>query len=1306
MKRKSIFVLSAFFALVLSGCSLLPQLPGQNQRPSSNNPPIEEYSEKASVFSSEQRSSSNVGSSSSRSSAAPSSSSDRSSSSKNSSSSGRNSSSSSSKAPSTSKAPTTSSSSSYYDQSSSSEPYSSEGPRPKVMPTIGSVNYDVDYLTYDNEGYVTGISYIPEDGVLFIDAPIRNHVFEYKSGFTATFLGPNCTFIGEQAFLWCESLKYVIIDSDTFPELVYDTWSCTWSWEGFGVYVRDDMFEDVYALQTADNLWNIEHRTEIKKMSTLPTNLHNYLGLNIIANSKSIEYSLSFNDPDNALTYFDVGLVYNNEFIDVKDNLLTGTFTNLFSNMEYSIRVRYSYDLGNGYGEGSNEVYRRVTTKAISEPHIAIADYSAAANYLAYDNDGYVIGISHTENIPGDGVLCINAPIKERAFYFINGFSTIILGPGCTYIGKEAFYNSGSLRTVIIDSDTFPELVDDTWGCIWSERNFYVYVYDNMFREVSSLDTGDSKWNENPRQGCLKQISELPNYLKQYVGFYVTSTSNSISYSLYFTDPDSAITSLNVVKTPGGGTNTGYGGAWGGISSNTEYNLEVTYGYDLNDGRGVVYKTANRTIKTKSLQEPSIINSKYLDAGYLNIDNDGYVFGTNCVPGDRIFYVNAPVRDRGLEYLPDVTTVYLGPGCTFLGGGAFYHCNALKTVILDSDTFPELVYDTFGYTWDKEDFHVYVKDAIYDDVLSLQTNDSNWNGCGLSNVVKKHSELPIELQNNLGFTTSATTDSISYQFSVVDPDSTIKGYDVTVYKANGEHVSSKPTVSSGTFTGLDSNTNYIISVVYRYNLNDGRGDITKTISKAVTTEAVREPRVGTANYDVDYLNYDGQGYVTGSSYVPEDGILFINAPIKEYAFAQANDVIAVYLGPECTYIGECAFQSCDKLRTVVVDSLYFPDITNDTWCITWNAEDFKVYVYDEIFDYVSTHDANDVHWNNNPRQNRLGKISELSEKYSSYLGFKVTTSNNSISFSLNFSDPDNVLIDYAVALMLGDNMIDARTFTREGTFTNLLNDTEYVLELSYNFDLNDGQGRQSKTLRKTVKTKALTEPEVVMSKLSSDELIIDNEGYVTGINGAPENGVLYINNPVRDSALSNLDTFHTVVINQGCTSLGSNAINYCFTVDTVIINRDSFPTLDNDTFCATWSHDEFHVYVKDEIYEQVKNLETGDYYWDVEHRDTQLYKFSDLTNDQQQLLNNFAIANSDSIEFDFRVNDPDNVVSICFIALYEGDTQIAIFYTCDGVFTGLNANTTYTIRISITFDLNNGQGNRGKNYEMSITTLS
>lgn len=75
---------------------------------------------------------------------------------------------------------------------------------------------------------------------------------------------------------------------------------------------------------------------------------------------------------------------------------------------------------------------------------------------------------------------------------------------------------------------------------------------------------------------------------------------------------------------------------------------------------------------------------------------------------------------------------------------------------------------------------------------------------------------------------------------------------------------------------------------------------------------------------------------------------------------------------------------------------------------------------------------------------------------------------NSIQADLGITDADGTLIDYNIELYKGEKLVIGKA--KEINFTSLDYYTNYTVKITYSYDLNDGDGKQTKTIEKSVTT--------------------------------------------------------------------------------------------------------------------------------------------------------------------------------------------------------------------------------------------
>ncbi len=109
-------------------------------------------------------------------------------------------------------------------------------------------------------------------------------------------------------------------------------------------------------------------------------------------------------------------------------------------------------------------------------------------------------------------------------------------------------------------------------------------------------------------------------------------------------------------------------------------------------------------------------------------------------------------------------------------------------------------------------------------------------------IVKELSTVS-KVAPTLSFDSSSSNQSeVTYSVSTTDRDEILSIDSVDLLK-NGEVVKSNGSSLSGTFSDLLSDNSYSIKVSYSYNLNDGNGVVTDSISEDINTTAKKAPSV-------------------------------------------------------------------------------------------------------------------------------------------------------------------------------------------------------------------------------------------------------------------------------------------------------------------------------------------------------------------------------------------------------------------------------------------------------------------------------
>ena len=188
-----------------------------------------------------------------------------------------------------------------------------------------------------------------------------------------------------------------------------------------------------------------------------------------------------------------------------------------------------------------------------------------------------------------------------------------------------------------------------------------------------------------------------------------------------------------------------------------------------------------------------------------------------------------------------------------------------------------------------------------------------------------------------------------------------------------------------------------------------------------------------------------------------------------------------------------------------------------------------------------------------------------------------------VQFNIAIQDADGVITSYEASLYQGDALIAKQENQLQPLFADLNNSSEHIMELTYHYDLNDGQG---------VQTQKLT-----MSTWETSKGLAIQNGQITGI-GSCTDTVLYINQPMKknvfygdnqagvpqieavfltekvksisDRAFQNCSNLKRVVISDGVTSIENSSFQNCTSLTSAII-PDSVTSIGSYAFCNCYS---------------------------------------------------------------------------------------------------------------------------------------
>ena len=389
--------------------------------------------------------------------------------------------------------------------------------------------------------------------------------------------------------------------------------------------------------------------------------------------------------------------------------------------------------------------------------------------------------------------------------YAVVGYYDDLSGDGfkMNVLYKDAFYTDS---VVLFDNITIDQ-ESVSFGFLWHEDHtgkaistLKLYQGDTL---VATLDAGATVVEDLLSSNTYKIVAEYINGETAesiYIEFTTlakatpeieisnpTKTQTGVGFEITETDTDNvgAVTKIELVHASGTVEADNLDQrAFANLLSNNTYTVKVTYVYDLNDGAGEQTIVKELAITTDAKATPEI-----------EISN----------PTKTQTSVGFEITETDTDNVGAVTKIEL-----------VHTSGTVEAENLDQRTFANLLSN-----------NTYTVKVTY--VYDL--ND----GAGEQTVVK---ELAIttdakvapsfEVKNE-----TVTTTGIAADYDITDTDNILSYYKVELYK--GDALVSENADKEIDFSDLDYYTDYVVRFTYKYNLNDGAGEQTKTYDYEFTT---------------------------------------------------------------------------------------------------------------------------------------------------------------------------------------------------------------------------------------------------------------------------------------------------------------------------------------------------------------------------------------------------------------------------------------------------------------------------------------
>lgn len=441
-----------------------------------------------------------------------------------------------------------------------------------------------------------------------------------------------------------------------------------------------------------------------------------------------------------------------------------------------------------------------------------------------------------------------------------------------------------------------------------------------------------------------------------------------------------------------------------------------------------------------------------------------------------------------------------------------------------------------------------------------------------------------------------STNHIDLGIDVLDPYSIIGRNDVAVYLSDGKDIVDVKPLTIGNnrirFDDLEAHTLYEYGVAATFDLVDGREERSEwLLTNRFETKGI-------------FSLYNVQATKTSVSF-----------DVKKNGTAGRIDSISLYDDSTGRLVasGDAGTRRFDGLLSNRQYNLYvdFSYLLDGTSISDWVGEDVQTTALSEptiAIDYASA-------------------------------------DKTSVRYTVSTSDDDAICSIDKVELIRNGTVVESNDGLASGTFSNLLSNSEYVIKVSYSYDLNDGSGSIHETVEKDISTLAKVEPEVEIASLSSDKTSVhyavdmtdeDGVGSIDRVELLRDGEVLDSNDGLREGTFTNLLSNNTYEIR----------VSYSYDLNDGQGVRRSFVE---------------------------KTVQTE-------------AKVKPTVAIERELVTESTISG------DLIFDDRDSTGVIDSVELYDGSGLVATSGSDEIDFTGLSYYTDYRVVVNYSYDLGDGQG--------------
>lgn len=960
---------------------------------------------------------------------------------------------------------------------------------------------------------------------------------------------------------------------------------------------------------------------------------------------------------------------------------VSDSFEDLDFDANYILKINYTYDLNDSANEVAKKHYETVTNEAsfniakLTAPTLEFSTLNVTNNQVSFN----IIKINPS-----------SLEYKDLVLYLYDTKDTE--HPVKTIVNPD-----------LTNTITISEL--DNGHILYNNHSYYVYV-------TYKYDVKDGKGDQDA--SIISNNFNIVAKTAPTISFEAVSTTvDTVSFSIHKNDETSSfkeLVSIALKDKDGNTVSYNFTGAisfdetltFSGIKSNTNYTLEFTYSYDLNDGSEIKQNTISTSFTTKAKTVPTVNintptttpNSISFTITATNLDNNLTLKSATIVntsdssDTQTISLTNADIGltksfNTGDHYNTEYTLT-LNYEYDLNDGGDAVQAKVEKVVTtedkatsinqtvsttkdsvkvaytIDSDDQVETQVESIAlYLGDsciesrtgtlsgtEETFANLLSNTEYKVVITYSYKNNNGereNATLVSAPTTGENAVPTVIASN--FTTTST--SVNFENLVTNTDNVA----LTINKVNlyidGEEEPFKTLTSFDelTFNGLLSNKTYYMTVEYTYNLNDGNGNINDTSS---ASQKFSTPSKATPVVKINDLSANG---TTVSYSLSLTDLGNTNATITK---------IEIYNKNGNTYVNEISGSQIVLDQTLTFSSLL-------------NGNEYYLVVY----------------YSYNPNEDKAQTI--VSTKYEDGNSVKTISLNApSFDFGTNNNLKDSEVLsttftfDAKTSLnanvtkieILKDNAVINTIYTPSTSvsFDNLLSNTSYTIKATYEYDLNDGKGIQTSSKEITLKTK---EKDAV--SVSVDSLTLD---------GSTLSFTLDVTN--NDNANYKIDS-----VSLYKSTDKTNAFK-------TITNKDSWDNLsftDLENGYTYFMIVEYHYDSNDvEGGKQIYLSSLPSKYVQVKALTAPEYKVTATTTTTSFTYNvaNVGGTDSEAKVTNITIKDPSGII------LVNKDNPTELTGTLEDLYSGSN----YEVSVTYTYNLNDGNGLITKTEISTITTVS